>query len=171
ANYAPRRTRAAHPPHAGGAPPAAPDPLAEIVRVHPPLEAPAPAQVVAVYLDIVGMIHDALHQVLKSLLEHLTPRCPACPQLAPCPRRGQRHPWRPRCPRRGPFCRQRNQPRPRRKLCCPRRKPRHPQRRPRRPPGAPPPPRGRHRARPPFRALPRPPRLRPPSPPRDPPCR
>src|SRR5215831_10192959 len=106
AHVAPARQRPDDRAQGPGGAPAPPDHLAEIVRVHPYLQDPAPAQAVAVHPDIVGMVHDALHQVLKSLLKHLTPRCPACrqrplpprqqplpPQQRPCwPRRG--HPWR-----------------------------------------------------------------------------
>ena len=53
------------------------DDLAQVVRVHADLKDPAPAEPVAGDADIVRVIHDALDQVLESLLEHLRPRCPA----------------------------------------------------------------------------------------------
>src|SRR5262249_41086304 len=95
----------------GGAPAPA-DHLAQVVRVHADLEDPAPAKPVAGDADVVGVIHDALDQVLERFLEHLRPRCPARPAaLGPrqsprprrCPlrrwRRQRRRPWRPRpCP-------------------------------------------------------------------------
>src|SRR5262249_2412587 len=57
-------------------PPATADHLAEIIRVHPDLEDPAPAQSVTGDTDIVRVVHDALDQVLERFLEHLRRRRP-----------------------------------------------------------------------------------------------
>src|SRR5215469_16548126 len=57
-------------------PPATADHLAEIIRVHPNLEDPAPAHPVTGDTDIVRVVHDALDQMLERFLEHLRRRRP-----------------------------------------------------------------------------------------------
>src|SRR5579863_9696081 len=84
-----------------GGTPAPADHLAQVVGVDPDLQDPAPAEPVTVDADIVGVIHDALDQVLKRLLEHLRPRRPArrlTPWRRPA-RSRQRGPRRWRSPR------------------------------------------------------------------------
>src|ERR1019366_4997386 len=74
-----------------GGPPAPADDLAEVVRVHPDLKDLAPAQPMTVHPDVVRVLHDALHHVLKGFLKHFRLRC-LTPRHPP-----QRRP--PRCPR------------------------------------------------------------------------
>src|SRR5215472_15856283 len=82
-------------------PPATADHLAEVIRVHPNLEDPAPAQPVAGDADVVGVVHDALDQMLERFLEHLRRRRPGPRPRSRRSRRGLRPVARLRClPRR-----------------------------------------------------------------------
>src|SRR5215469_12347141 len=84
-----------------GGPPAAADHLAEVIRVYPNLEDPAPAQPVAGDADVVGVVHDALDQMLERFLEHLRRRRPGPRPRSRRSRRGLRPLARLRClPRR-----------------------------------------------------------------------
>src|ERR1700722_2094917 len=94
--------RADHRAQGPSGPAAAPDDLAEVVRVDPDLEHAATTQPAAPDLDVVRMLDDALDQMLQGLLEHVRLRCrqprrpqaqprrPAPPQRPPRPRRPER---------------------------------------------------------------------------------